>query len=176
MRALPAPPSAVRPSRRLPVLIGLAALVAIGIALWPEASPSTDVVATTRPRPERPMDRARPAAAPAVSVVSPRMVHVAAVDLFAGHSWYRPPPPAPVVEVAPPPPTAPPFPYVYIGQYERPGDKPVYYLQRGESVFDVQVGQVLDGVWNIDAVADGQMRLTYAPLKLPQAISIGSIP
>ena len=58
----------------------------------------------------------------------------------------------------------------------RPGDKPVYYLQRGESVFDVQVGQVLDGVWNIDAVADGRMRLTYVPLKLPQVISLGSIP
>lgn len=175
MRALPAPPRASAPSRRLPVLIGLAVLVAIGTALWPEASPSTDVVATSQ-RPERPMDKARPSAAPAESVGSPRLVHAAAVDLFAGHSWYRPPPPVPVVEMAPPPPTAPPFPFVYIGQYERPGDKPVYYLQRGESVFDVQVGQVLDGVWNIDAVADGRMRLTYAPLKLQQVISVGSTP
>lgn len=175
MRALPAPPRASAPSHRLPVLIGLAVLVAIGTALWPEASPSTDVVATSQ-RPERPMDKARPSPAPAESVGSPRLVHAAAVDLFAGHSWYRPPPPAPVVEMAPPPPTAPPFPFVYIGQYERPGDKPVYYLQRGESVFDVQVGQVLDGVWNIDAVADGRMRLTYAPLKLQQVISVGSTP
>jgi hypothetical protein len=175
MRALPAPTPASSPSRRLPVLVGLAVLVAIGMALWPEASPSEDVVASS-PRPGRAMDKARPAPAPAESAVAPRLVRAAAVDLFAGHSWYRPPPPAPYVEVAPPPPTAPPFPYVYIGQYERPGDKPVYYLQRGDSVFDVQVGQVLDGVWNIDAVADGRMRLTYAPLKLPQVISLGSTP
>lgn len=175
MRALPAPTPSSSPSRRLPVLVGLAVLVAIGIALWPEASPSTDVVASI-PRTGRAMDKARPAPAPAESVLARRLVRAASVDLFAGHSWYRPPPPAPVVEVAPPPPTAPPFPYVYIGQYERPGDKPVYYLQRGDSVFDVQVGQVLDGVWNIDAVADGRMRLTYSPLNLPQVISLGSNP
>lgn len=177
IRALPAPGASVRPSSRLKALIGLAGIVAAGIALWPRESTPTDVVATS----SAPPLSARAAASTTGSQIgtgsAPRVIKAAAVDLFAGHSWYLPPPPPPARDPEPPPPpTAPPFPYSYMGQYERPGDKAVYFLQRGDSVFDVQVGQVLDGVWNIDAVADGRMRLTYTPLKLQQVISLGSSP
>jgi len=177
MRALPAPSGSASSSRRLQVLIGLAAVIAIGIALWPRSAvPESEVVASAD-RPGNYKHVAHPAAPSSGPVPPPRLVHTAAVDLFAGHSWYRPPPPPPPrAPENPPPPTAPPFPYSYLGQYERPGDKPVYFLQRGDSVFDVQVGQVLDGVWNIDAVAEGRMRLTYTPLKLTQVLSLGSTP
>lgn len=175
MKALPAPAPKAGTSRRLLVLVGLALLVAAGIALMPdETEPPTVVVASASPVRDRSVARPARTATP----LAPRLVHAAAVDLFAEHSWYRPPPPPPAPAVAPPPPapTAPPFPYSYFGQYERPGDKTVYFLQRGDSIFDVKVGQLIDGVWNVDAVADGQMRLTYVPLKLPQVISLGSSP
>ncbi len=96
--------------------------------------------------------------------------------LFHSQSWYvapPPPPPAPVVVVAPPPPTAPPLPYTVMGSYAHPGDATVYFLTRGDRVFDVRVGDTIDNTYKIDSAANGQLTLTYKPLNIQQTLAIG---
>ena len=97
--------------------------------------------------------------------------------LFKAQSWYTPPPPpppAPVVAAAPPPaPTAPPVPFAIMGSYARPGDAKVYFLTRGERVFDVRIGDTIDNTYSVDGEANGQLLLTYKPLSIQQTLPIG---
>ncbi len=101
----------------------------------------------------------------------------AAPALFHTQSWYvapPPPPPAPYVEPPPPPaPTAPPLPFTVMGSYARPGDVTVYFLTRGDRVFDVRVGDTIDHIYSVDSAANGQLMLTYIPLKIQQALALG---
>jgi hypothetical protein len=100
----------------------------------------------------------------------------AAEALFHTQSWYvapPPPPPAPVVHTVPPPPTAPPLPFTVMGSYAHPGDATVYFLTRGDRVFDVHVGDTIDGIYSVDGAADGQLKLTYKPLNIQQTLTIG---
>jgi len=97
-------------------------------------------------------------------------------SLFHTQSWYvapPAPPPVPVVEVAPPPPTAPPLPFTVLGSYARPGDSTVYFLTRGDRVFDVHVGDTIDNTYSVDSAANGQLQLTYKPLNIQQALPLG---
>jgi hypothetical protein len=99
--------------------------------------------------------------------------------LFPIQSWYiapPPPPPAPVVQVKPPPPTAPPMPFGVIGSYSRAGDATVYFLTRGDRVFDVHIGDTLDNTYTVDSEAHGQLMLTYKPLNIQQALALGGSP
>ena len=96
--------------------------------------------------------------------------------LFHTQSWYvapPPPPPAPVVYVPPPPPTAPPLPFTVMGSYAHPGDATVYFLTRGDRVFDVHVGDSIDGTYSVDGAANGQLQLTYKPLNIQQTLPLG---
>lgn len=96
--------------------------------------------------------------------------------LFHTQSWYvapPPPPPAPVVVVAPPPPTAPPLPFTVMGSYAHPGSSTVYFLTRGDRVFDVHVGDTIDNTYSVDSAANGQLTLTYKPLNIQQTLAIG---
>ena len=100
----------------------------------------------------------------------------AAESLFHKQSWYvapPPAPPAPVVYAAPPPPTAPPMPFTVMGSYAHPGEATVYFLTRGDSVFDVHVGDTIDGIYSVDGAADGQLKLTYKPLNIQQTLPLG---
>ena len=101
----------------------------------------------------------------------------AAPALFHAQSWYvapPPPPPAPYVEPPPPPaPTAPPLPFTVMGSYARPGDVAVYFLTRGDRVFDVRVGDTIDHIYSVDSAANGQLLLTYLPLKIQQTLPLG---
>ena len=101
----------------------------------------------------------------------------AAPALFHTQSWYvAPPPPPPAPYVAPPPPpapTAPPLPFTVMGSYARPGDVAVYFLTRGDRVFDVRVGDTIDHIYSVDSAANGQLLLTYLPLKIQQTLPLG---
>ena len=174
MPALPGPQPRGGMSGRLRLLLTLAVLVALALAFWP--SPDELVVEALPQRSSMALQRSAPIVSEAAAglVLAVRDVQVPHANLFARHSWYRPPPPPPVREIVPAAPTAPPFPYSYLGQYARGADKPVYILQRDDNVFDVQIGQVLDGVWHVDEVAQGRMQLTYVPLQLKQVLPVGS--
>jgi hypothetical protein len=100
-----------------------------------------------------------------------------AASLFKATSWYTPPPPPPPapVAVAPPPPapTAPPLPFAAMGSYSRPGDRKVYFLTRGDRVFDVRAGDTIDNIYSVDKEEAGQLQLTYKPLGIQQSLPLG---
>ena len=105
----------------------------------------------------------------------------AAGALFAAHSWYvQPPapPPAAVAPVATEPaqPVAPPMPFAYMGTYTPDGAAPVFFLTRGDRVYDVRVGDTLDDTYHVDALNNGQLVLTYKPLNVQQTIITGGTP
>jgi hypothetical protein len=94
--------------------------------------------------------------------------------LFAQHSWYvRPPPPPPAAPPPPPEPTAPPLPYAFVGSFAPQGDKPVYFLARGDRVIDAHVGDRLDGVYQLESAAGGQLEFLYLPLNIRQRLAAG---
>lgn len=165
--------------------------VAVAVGVYILAS-SPDQTATQVAAPaDRTARLAAPAAAAARSAVRPaasdsgnvlsRLAHrvaesKAVAALFHSQSWYvapPPPPPAPVVEVAPPPPTAPPLPFTVMGNYARPGDATVYFLTRGDRVFDVHIGDTIDNTYSVDSAANGVLTLTYKPLNIQQTLPIG---
>ncbi len=99
-----------------------------------------------------------------------------ATDLFAGHSWYTPPPPPPIRARAAPvvrEPTAPPLPFSYIGRYEQDGVQTLFYLVKGDRVYDVKVGDVIDDTYTVDRISNGQLMFTYLPLNSSQGLRLG---
>lgn len=98
-----------------------------------------------------------------------------AVNLFSSKSWYVPPPPPPPQKPLPPPrPTAPPLPFSFMGQYEDPPEHVVFFLVKGDKVYTVSVGDVIEGTYRVEGASDGQLALTYLPLNIRQLLSTGS--
>ena len=171
-------------TKRLKVLSVLAAAIGIYIVMsGPDAS--TTALAPAGSAANRTADApatgaARPGSADSGGLLA-RLAHRVAssktIDsLFHTQSWYvapPAPPPAPVVVAAPPPPTAPPLPFTVMGSYARPGDSTVYFLTRGDRVFDVHVGDTIDNTYSVDGAANGQLLLTYKPLKIQQSLPLG---
>ena len=99
--------------------------------------------------------------------------------LFASKSWYvapPPPPPAPPVHVVPPPPTAPPLPFTFIGSYAVQGDQTTYFVARGERIYDVKMGAVIDDDYTLVAVDAANMIFNYRPLNAHQSLALGGTP
>lgn len=95
-------------------------------------------------------------------------------NVFGATSWYVPPPPPPPVKPPPPPkPTAPPMPFTYLGLYE---DTPpvVVMLVKGDRVYTVSEGDVIENTYRVEHVAAGVVELTYLPLNIKQSISTGN--
>ena len=106
----------------------------------------------------------------------PRKVASVVTNLFGGHSWFVAPPPPPMVVREPPAPSAPPLPFTLLGSYSSSGGAPVYFLVKGDSVYDVHVGDVIDSVYSVDGVSNGRLNFTYLPLKIGQSLAVGSTP
>jgi hypothetical protein len=99
-------------------------------------------------------------------------------NLFEGHSWYTPPPPAPVikrVKRGPIAPTAPTLPFSYIGRYERQDAATLYFLVKGDRVYDVKIGDVIEGMYSVDSVSNGKLMFTYLPLTSSQGLRLGDL-
>ena len=79
-------------------------------------------------------------------------------DPFAG----RAPAPATQVQAAPIPakPVAPPFPFKYAGWFQEGRGPSKVYLSRGDTVFPIKAGDVLEG-FRIDAVQGERIEVTY---------------
>jgi len=95
--------------------------------------------------------------------------------LFAQHSWYVLPP-APPPAPPPPPlePTAPPFPYTFVGSFGPEGDRPVFFLAHGDRVIDARVGDRLDGIYQFESAAGGQLVFVYLPLNIRHTLAAGA--
>lgn len=95
------------------------------------------------------------------------------VNAFSATSWYVPPPPPPPEPPPPPPvPTAPPLPFTYLGRYE---DAPtrLAILVKGERMYTVAEGDVIEDTYRIERVTSGMVELTYLPLDIKQTLSTG---
>ena len=104
-----------------------------------------------------------------------RRERLKASDAFNTTSWYVPPPPPKYVAPPPPPvivPTAPPLPFTYLGRY---GDAParVVILCRGDRVYTVAVGEVIDNLYRVEQASGGKVDLTFLPLNIRQSLATG---
>jgi hypothetical protein len=119
-------------------------------------------------------------------------------NAFESLSWYQapvrtrksyepealPPPrsalpnPIPLVPLlaaaAPPPPkpVAPPLPFSYLGTFQDSG-KPVYFLVKGDQVYHVKEGDVIEGTYRVEGVEGALLKLLYLPLNIKQTLNVG---
>jgi hypothetical protein len=97
-------------------------------------------------------------------------------NTFGAMSWYVPPPPPPPKPAAkplpPPPPAAPPVPFSFMGRYEDGGTR-IILLVKGDRIYTVTEGEVIDKTYRVERLAGGQLELTYLPLDIKQTISAG---
>ena len=94
-------------------------------------------------------------------------------NVFSATSWYVPPPPPPPAKPAPPAkPTAPPLPFTYLGRYQ---DSPavIIMLVKGDRIYTVSEGDVIENTYRVEHVAAGVVELTYLPLNVKQSLSTG---
>lgn len=80
----------------------------------------------------------------------------------------------PIVEAPPPPIPTPPFPFKYTGSHRPESGQTTYFLTKGNQLYTVEVGDILDTVYSIDGEEEGQLTVTYLPLERTQTISTGS--
>lgn len=91
--------------------------------------------------------------------------------LFSSHSW-QPRAPIPSASVLSAP-TAPPMPYRYAGKVVQGGRLSVL-LSKGDTVFPIKAGDILDGAYRVEAIGESQITLVYLPLKQKETIPVFS--
>jgi hypothetical protein len=64
------------------------------------------------------------------------------------------------------------MPFTYMGRYEDGAEK-VILLVRGDRVYTVSVGEVIEDTYRIERLGERQLELTYLPLGTLQTISTG---
>lgn len=93
--------------------------------------------------------------------------------LFGSQSWQ---PPAPkITAVAPQTPSAPPMPYRYAGKLVRNGLLQVF-LSKGDTAIPITAGEVIDGVYRIEAIGEDRITIIYLPLGLKENIPMSASP
>lgn len=100
-------------------------------------------------------------------------------DAFNITSWYVPPPAprmaAKPIVIAPPPipvPTAPPLPFTYLGRYGDTDTRTII-LSKGDRVYTVAVGDVIENTYRVEKLTTGMVNLTYLPLNIEQSLRTG---
>jgi len=68
--------------------------------------------------------------------------------------------------------TAPPLPFTYLGRYGE-GDARVVILARGDRMYTVGVGEVIDNQYRVDRISGGVVGLTYLPMNVQQSLQTG---
>lgn len=91
-------------------------------------------------------------------------------DIFTRQSWYVPPPPPKAGPPAPPAP--PPLPFTYLGKVID-GAQVTVFVTQGDRNLAVKTGDVIDGIYRVDAIAPPMMTLTFLPLSMQQSLEIG---
>lgn len=80
-------------------------------------------------------------------------------------------PPQPVV-LAPVAPVAPPIDFTYLGRYGE-ADSRIVVLSRGDRVYTVKVGDVIENTYRIEKFTPGMVNFTYLPLNITQSMRTG---
>lgn len=68
-------------------------------------------------------------------------------------------------------PTAPPLPFIYMGKLAENGNISVF-LTRDDKPYVVHIGDVIDGVYRIDAIHSTLLEMTYLPLSQKQTLNM----
>lgn len=68
-------------------------------------------------------------------------------------------------------PTAPPLPFIYMGKLTENGNMSVF-LTRNDKPYVVHIGDVIEGVYRIDAIRSTLLEMTYLPLNQKQTLSM----
>ncbi len=179
-----------RPAWVRPVALAAAGAATVGALLHFAPSSGDSVVASvaragdSTPDAPRGSAGATPAPAAAAAPAAPdlptrsRIEQSAAKDPFAARGWLPPPPPpppAPVVTVdvtPPPPPMAPPVPFRFVGLIEEKAAKPAAFIAKGDALFVVHVGDVVESLYRIESFNSAQVVVTYLPLQQRQTIDV----
>jgi hypothetical protein len=174
---------------RTKILLGTAASIATYVFMGPGDVQTVEVAKnTTNPRTARVAQAVkthRQTPAQTLYLLSHRVSDdSSAQSLFAARSWYTPPPPTPPPPPAPKlttaeeaarnTPVAPPLPFAYMGSYTPDGSAPVFFLTQGDRVYNVRVGDTLNDTYSVDSFINGQLVMTYKPLKIQQQLTVGS--
>lgn len=100
-------------------------------------------------------------------------------NVFDVTSWYVPPPaprvvakPTVVIPPPPPVPVAPLLPFTYLGRYEDTASRTII-LSKGERVYTVAVGDVIENTYRVEKFTPGLVHLTYLPLSVEQTLRTG---
>ncbi len=147
-------------SKRGKWLTGIAALIAAYVAFGPKDSDSVEPARHTAAAPAH-----APRAATTLSAPVARSLLALAhrvVDPTAAGALFKP--------------VAPPLPFTYMGSYAPNGAKPVFFLTQGDRVYDVHIGDTLDGTYSVDAFNNGALVFTYKPLNQQQQLNTGGAP
>ena len=169
------------------ILLGLALSVAVAYVEWQNSSSaginsSANIVQANIHEPGRPVVRHATgeddvAAVHFESLGKRNVSQVDIVNVFDKKSWFIPPPPPPPPPkpepVPPPAPTAPPLPYAYLGSYQEPGGHLIIFLSKGERMYSVSPGDILESNYRIEGIAGGQLSLIYLPLNTVQTLNVG---
>ena len=149
------------------LLFGALAAIVVWVAVEPArkdaAAPSTREAAMS--------EGARAKAAEPLELPDRRGLGRARGELF-GAPPAPPPQPAaaPVVQAAPVP---PPLRYRFAGKVRRGAEEEVL-ISRGELVFPVRVGDMLDGMYRVESIGADRIELLYLPLGTKDRIIVSS--
>lgn len=87
----------------------------------------------------------------------------------------KPSSPKDAAEAAEPPPEAPPLPFKYMGEANRGGGVREVYLLKGDQLYVVKQGDVLDQMYRVDGIERNVMKMVYLPLDIRQELWIGGV-
>lgn len=153
------------------ILLALALVTTLVAAFVPEDPPSAPPgkTAVVAPAPRR--QAGEPIAEIPDIVIRRQTTASPQADPFSPSAWVPAPPP--VKAEPPPPPMAPPFPYTYLGRVDDAGKASVL-LGRADKSVTAQTGDLIDGVWHVEKIAERSIELIYQPLGQRQTLSAGS--
>lgn len=160
-------------------ILWTALLVAAGLAIFGNRSPTPDIAQPTRlasiasPATQQRASTSQRIADEQLLVLLPRggaSMKLAPSPLaMFGHKSWAPPPPAPVRVVEKP--TAPPMPYQYVGKKWEDGQWTIF-LAKEDVTLLVKVGDVLEDTYRVQSIDATRLTLSYLPLKEEQTIAI----
>ncbi len=180
----------------------VALLLALGFVLFTYDQSAEDAkteIVAVAPKKESPL-KAEPKLQPGeldLARLARRVEQNEPGNAFESLSWYQaplrvrktyepealPPPrsalpnPIPMLPIAaapppPPKPVAPAVPFTYLGTYQDAG-KPTYFLVKGDQVYHVKEGDVIEGVYRVEGVEGTSLKLMYLPLNIRQTLNVG---
>jgi hypothetical protein len=178
-----------RPAWVRPAVLTAAGAATFAVAFYFSGSGSNGVVESVARSGDAAASTGAPSAAPTAEGVPPAAATTpaapslptrnkfesAAKDPFTARGWLPPPPPPPPPAAEapappPPPPTAPPVPFRFVGLLEEKSSKPAAFIAKGDALYVVHVGDVVESTYRVESFNSAQVVVTYLPLQQRQTI------